>query len=424
MDEIALRAENLGKMYRIGVADAQPRTAWQAVWRQIASPFAYLRRMQRPPTEAETLWALRDVSFEVKRGEALGVVGRNGAGKSTLLKILSRVTDPTSGSAMIHGRVGSLLEAGTGFHPELAGRENIYLSGAILGMHRAEIDRKFDDIVAFAEIERFLDTPVKRYSSGMYVRLAFAVAARLEPEILLVDEVLAVGDTMFQYKCLGRIRELVNGGATVMFVSHNLDSMQALCQRVLWLDQGRVQADGPAAEVIEAYLNHQEQQTVGRRKDSTLSAPGPMKITQVVLRDGAGRKVTEFRSDEEIIVELTYAVDGIIQSPHFSVGVSDSRAGLLFLATMLVDGQTPHQLSGSGTVSCRFSGISLMPKAYQVWGSVRDERGLSDIVGWQQMAAFRVVTPPQELMEGDRPVSISHLKNDAPIYVPHEWIIG
>jgi lipopolysaccharide transport system ATP-binding protein len=324
---------------------------------------------------------------------------------------------------MIHGRVGSLLEVGTGFHPELTGRENIYLSGAILGMRRAEIDRKFDDIAAFAEIERFLDTPVKRYSSGMYVRLAFAVAARLEPEILLIDEVLAVGDTMYQYKCLSRIRELVNGGATVMFVSHNLDSMQALCQRVLWLDQGQIRADGPAAAVIKAYLDHQEQQAVDGRKSPVLSTPGPLAITHVVLRDNAGREVTEFSSDEEITVEFTYAVDGIIESPFFSVGVSDSGSGLLFLATMLVDGQAPHQLSGSGTVSCRFHGVSLMPKAYQVWGSVRDERGLSDIVGWQQMAAFRVVTPPQQLVKGDRPISISHLKNDAPVYVPHEWSI-
>jgi lipopolysaccharide transport system ATP-binding protein len=192
MSDIAIRVTNLSKLYRIGVAERQPQSLGVLARGLFSSPFAYLQRMLRPPTEQETLWALRDVSFEVKRGEVVGIIGRNGAGKSTLLKILSRITEPTEGRAEIHGRVGSLLEVGTGFHPELTGRENIYLNGAILGMKRAEIDRKFDEIVAFAEIERFLDTPVKRYSSGMYVRLAFAVAAHLEPEILLVDESLSL----------------------------------------------------------------------------------------------------------------------------------------------------------------------------------------------------------------------------------------
>ena len=200
------------------------------------------------------LWALRDVSFEVKRGEVVGIIGRNGAGKSTLLKILSRITEPTAGSAKIHGRVGSLLEVGTGFHPELTGRENIYLNGAILGMRRAEIERKFDEIVAFAEIERFLDTPVKRYSSGMYVRLAFAVAAHLEPEILLVDEVLAVGDAQFQKKCLGKMGDVAKEGRTVLFVSHNMVAVQTLCQRAFWLDSGQLKAQGEVGTIVTTYL--------------------------------------------------------------------------------------------------------------------------------------------------------------------------
>jgi lipopolysaccharide transport system ATP-binding protein len=192
MSDTPIKVEDLGKRYRIGAEDERPDNLWDAAKQAIASPFDYLRRITRPPREEETLWALKDVSFEVQQGEVLGIIGRNGAGKTTLLKILSRITEPTEGQAVIHGRVGSLLEVGTGFHPELTGRENVYLNGAILGMRKAEIDRRFDEIVAFAEIERFLDTPVKRYSSGMYVRLAFAVAAHLEPEILLVDEVLAV----------------------------------------------------------------------------------------------------------------------------------------------------------------------------------------------------------------------------------------
>ncbi|MBN1877016.1 MAG: ABC transporter ATP-binding protein [Anaerolineae bacterium] len=254
MTEIAIRVENLGKMYRIGTEDRRPATFWQAARQLAASPFEYLRRITRPPTEAETLWALKDVSFEVKRGEVVGIIGRNGAGKSTLLKILSRITEPTHGHAQIHGRVGSLLEVGTGFHPELTGRENIYLNGAILGMKRVEIDRKFDEIVAFAEIERFLDTPVKRYSSGMYVRLAFAVAAHLEPEILLVDEVLAVGDAEFQRKCLGKIGDISGEGRTVLLVSHNMTSIAKLCDIAIWVEKGCIGGIGPAEKTIQSYL--------------------------------------------------------------------------------------------------------------------------------------------------------------------------
>jgi lipopolysaccharide transport system ATP-binding protein len=216
MSDIAIQVENLSKMYRIG---GQQRSSYrrftETVVDTLAAPINRLRNLGRPVPAAETLWALKDISFEVKEGEVIGIIGRNGAGKSTLLKILSRITEPTKGEARVYGRVGSLLEVGTGFHPELTGRENIYLNGTILGMRRAEINRKFDEIVAFAEVEKFLDTPVKRYSSGMYVRLAFAVAAHLEPEILVVDEVLAVGDVQFQQKCLGKMGEVARGGRTV-----------------------------------------------------------------------------------------------------------------------------------------------------------------------------------------------------------------
>jgi lipopolysaccharide transport system ATP-binding protein len=220
------------------------------------------------------LWALKDVSFEVKRGEVVGIIGRNGAGKSTLLKILSRITEPTEGYADIIGRVGSLLEVGTGFHPELTGRENIYLNGSILGMKRAEIERRFDEIVAFAEIERFIDTPVKYYSSGMYVRLAFAVAAHLEPEILLVDEVLAVGDAAFQKKCLGKMQEVGREGRTILFVSHNMTAVQNLCQRCVWLDSGRTSEDGPSGQVISSYLKTSFSPLTEQVWDEAESAPG------------------------------------------------------------------------------------------------------------------------------------------------------
>src|SRR5256712_2800247 len=235
MSDIAIRVESLRKLYRIGARQERYYTLRDTLTEAVTRPFqklsSFLSRNgagSRTP-EASSIWALKDVSFEVKRGEVVGIIGRNGAGKSTLLKILSRITEPTKGRARIHGRVGVLLEVGTGFHPELTGRENIYLNGAILGMKKAEIDRKFDEIVAFAEVEQFIDTAVKHYSSGMYVRLAFAVAAHLEPEILLVDEVLAVGDAAFQKKCLGKIGDVARHGRTVLFVSHNLGAINRLC---------------------------------------------------------------------------------------------------------------------------------------------------------------------------------------------------
>lgn len=269
-DDAIISVEGLGKRYRLGASRSNERyTALRDVVAEAAArPFRSLRDKFKSKNGAAELnlnsatstpasqefWALKDVSFEVKRGEVLGIIGRNGAGKSTLLKILSRITDPTEGRIRIKGRVASLLEVGTGFHPELTGRENIFLNGAILGMHRHEIKSKFDEIVAFAEVERFLDTPVKRYSSGMYVRLAFAVAAHLEPEILIVDEVLAVGDADFQKKCLGKMRQVAEGnGRTVLFVSHNMAAVRSLCSRCLMLDKGRVQAVGNPADVVARY---------------------------------------------------------------------------------------------------------------------------------------------------------------------------
>ena len=254
MSDIAIRVENLGKRYVIGRQRPRAKTFGGRLSRAAASPFDWLTTQLRGPTEDEILWALRGVSFEVKRGEVLGVIGRNGAGKSTLLKILSRITEPTEGRAEIHGRVGSLLEVGTGMHPELTGRENIYLNGCVLGMRKAEIDRKFDEIVDFAGVEKFIDTPVKRYSSGMSVRLGFAVAAHLEPEILVVDEVLAVGDAEFQRKCLGKMQAISMAGRTILFVSHNLDAVSKLCTKGMLLAQGQTVAAGTVEGALSAYL--------------------------------------------------------------------------------------------------------------------------------------------------------------------------
>ena len=257
MTDIVIRAEDLSKQYRLGQRERYS-TLRDTLVKVAKTPLRWLTSKANgtgKTSGAETIWAVRDVSFEVTRGEVVGIIGRNGAGKSTLLKILSQITEPTKGLVDLSGRVASLLEVGTGFHPELTGRENIFLNGAILGMKRSEIIRKFDEIVAFAEVEQFIDTPVKYYSSGMYMRLAFAVAAHLEPEILVVDEVLAVGDAEFQRKCLGKMREVARGGRTVLFVSHNVPAIQNLCTRCIYLRNGQVAADAVTAEALLAYQN-------------------------------------------------------------------------------------------------------------------------------------------------------------------------
>jgi len=283
MGNYAIKVEDLGKRYRIGERQkykALRDVLTDAVYAPVRAAGRLLHGGRRDARPDSTIWALKDMSFQVAPGEVLGVIGRNGAGKSTLLKILSRITEPTEGEARLRGRLGSLLEVGTGFHPELTGRENIYLNGAIIGMKRAEIERKFDDIVAFAELEKFLDTPVKHYSSGMYVRLAFAVAAHLEPEILLVDEVLAVGDAAFQKKCLGKMGQVAGTGRTVLFVSHNMMAVEALCQQAMWIEAGRIKSAGSSHSVVTSYLNsflsavHQ----MDRRWTDTSCAPATTEV--------------------------------------------------------------------------------------------------------------------------------------------------
>jgi ABC-type polysaccharide/polyol phosphate transport system ATPase subunit len=261
MSDIAIRVENLSKRYHIGGRQEKYRTIRESITDAAAAPLRRIRSVMRGEASIANkgeIWALKDVSFEVKRGEVVGIIGRNGAGKSTLLKLLSRIMEPSGGHAAIYGRVGSLLEVGTGFHPELTGRENIYLNGAILGMSRVDVERKFDEIVYFADVEQFVDTPVKHYSSGMYLRLAFAVAAHLEPEILLVDEVLAVGDVEFQKKCIGKMDAVASEGRTVLFVSHNMATIQALCSRGLLLNQGKVLQDGMMRSCVEEYFYRNE----------------------------------------------------------------------------------------------------------------------------------------------------------------------
>jgi len=268
MSPIVIRAEGLGKQYRVGERERYLALR-DVLTRVVRSPLKFLR-----PAESELMWAIRDVSLQVEHGEVIGIIGRNGSGKTTLLKILSRITRPTTGSAEVYGSVRTLLEVGTGFHPELTGRENMYLSGAILGMSRREIERKFDTIVAFSGVERFIDTPLKHYSTGMQMRLAFAVAAHLEPDILLVDEVLAVGDLEFQKKCLGKMEEVSGSGRTILFVSHQMNQIRRLCKRVLWLDGGEIYRSGPTAAILGEY---EAALSSGRRKENQRSTGTPTK---------------------------------------------------------------------------------------------------------------------------------------------------
>ncbi len=306
--DLSILVRGIGKRYKIGAAQQRTDTLRDLITAQAARISSTLRGKRNQSNDTDHIWALRDVNFEVKRGQALGIIGRNGAGKSTLLKVLSRVTDPTEGYGELRGRVGSLLEVGTGFHPELTGRENIFLNGAILGMHKKEIEARFDEIVAFSEVEKFIDTPVKRYSSGMYLRLAFAVAAHLEPEILVVDEVLAVGDADFQRKCLGKMGDVADSGRTVLFVSHNMSAIQRLTQDSIVLDKGKVLLRAPSAEAVDFYLNRGLSK-LGERfweEDEVPVSSAPFRPLAIRILDKAGQVSDSVRSVEPIRIEIDY----------------------------------------------------------------------------------------------------------------------
>ncbi len=349
MTDIAIRVENLGKRYRIGTAPERYKTLRDTLVAGVKAPFKRLKRGTAGESTGSPsiIWALKDVSFDVPRGKVLGIVGRNGAGKSTLLKILSRVTEPTEGSAEIHGRVGSLLEVGTGFHPELTGRENIYLNGAILGMKRVEIERKFDEIVAFSEVEQFIDTPVKRYSSGMYLRLAFAVAAHLEPEILVVDEVLAVGDAEFQRKCMGKMSDVAATGRTVLFVSHNMSAVLRLTEETLVLEKGRLVYRAPTAQAVDYYMAAGFT-GAGLREwtpDEVPASAAPFVPLALRVRDTRGQVLDTLRSTEPITIEVEYRLDQPITGLRVGIYLLTMRGEYVFTSFDLDD---PHEFERRG----------------------------------------------------------------------------
>jgi lipopolysaccharide transport system ATP-binding protein len=370
MNEVAIRVERLAKLYRLG--SRQRYTTLRDTLADMASlPAQYLRRLvQGQPLRRsgpETFWALQDVSFEVRAGQAIGIIGRNGAGKSTLLKVLSRITEPTEGYADILGRVGSLLEVGTGFHPELTGRENIYLNGAILGMRRIEIRRRFDEIVAFAEIERFIDTPVKHYSSGMYLRLAFAVAAHLEPEILLIDEVLAVGDATFQKKCTGKMGDVAREGRTVLFVSHNMAAVRQLCPVSILLSGGSIQAFGPTDDVIRTYLaNSSTHSSADLSQIRDRRGLGEIRFRSIRLEDEEGRETPVLVCGRSARVCFTFDGQRSISNIRISMALLDTFDNRIMHLDSRLSGNDMPFLPVGAELVCEIPRVHLAPGQYRV----------------------------------------------------------
>jgi lipopolysaccharide transport system ATP-binding protein len=411
MSDVTLSVQNLSKSFRIAHQRGGLRGYRTLHDELVTLPRRLINRLRgNGRSTSETFWALKNVSFDVKRGEVLGIIGSNGAGKSTLLKILNRITEPTIGGVDIYGRVGALLEVGTGFHPELTGRENIFLNGAILGMTRAEIKRKFDEIVAFAEVERFLDTPVKRYSSGMYVRLAFAVAAHLDPEILLIDEVLAVGDAEFQKKCLAKMEDVAaNEGRTVIFVSHNMDAVCHLCSRCILLRQGEVAKSGDAAEVVATYLGGEQDQA------PVIDFPpvdSEASFQFAGLHNPKGQATTSFSTSEPVLLKCSFKVRRQIEGLQFSFAVLNFKHERLFYSTVSMgDPPISVETPGEHHLAALIPGRLLLPGRYSITLALHTPKTkLYDIR--RQAFSFRIVATVADRYDGFSGDELGHVHAD------------
>jgi lipopolysaccharide transport system ATP-binding protein len=391
---LAINVKNVAKKYRLGTTRAgQYRTLRESLTASAAAAARAVARLGRggaidPKTE---LWALDDLSFNVRPGEALGVIGRNGAGKSTLLKILSRITSPTRGSVEIRGRVGSLLEVGTGFHPELTGRENVFLNGAILGMSRREITRKFDEIVEFSEVAKFIDTPVKRYSSGMYVRLAFAVAAHMEPDILLIDEVLSVGDLAFQRKCMDHAKRMLKRDVTLLLVSHNMFAIKSLCDRAIYLSRGKLVGDGPVETVAGQYDQESRLDVAAWAQSMVGSDPTkcPIHITRLEIVDEAGQERTIFQHGDRVRMRLHYHAKEPVALPNFNVAFVRSDGVACCTYSSKLDGFPTGQLRGDGAIELTTAPLKLISEMYSVYVMIWDPT-FSKLYCAQQAGDFHV----------------------------------
>lgn len=422
MSNVALRVEGLSKQYRIGKQERY-RTFRDTITDAVTAPARRVAGLLHGNAAAaanltETIWALKDINFEVKHGEVVGIIGRNGAGKSTLLKILSRITEPTTGYADVYGRVGALLEVGTGFHPELTGRENIFLNGAILGMSREEIRRKFDEIVDFAGVEKFIDTPVKHYSSGMGLRLGFAVAAYLEPEILIVDEVLAVGDAEFQKKCMGKMSDVAGEGRTVLFVSHNMAAVQQLCTRSILIASGNIIGDASTNEMVGAYLSQGAFElqafSLAERKDR--EGTGEVKVTEVTLLNEQMIPVAELMAASTATFLLRYqSIDRKpVKKAELSLRIEDEYGRYLFTASSWFTGQEFDLLPDQGIFFCSFPSLPLAAGEYSVYISFYSLGKRMDSI--HDALRFRVLNS-DVYGTGRTP----NYKKHGPIIVGHSW---
>jgi lipopolysaccharide transport system ATP-binding protein len=370
------------------------------------------------------LMALENVSFEVEQGEVLGIIGTNGAGKTTTLKLLSKVTQPTSGKVFTKGRVSSLIELGAGFHPDLTGRENIYLNGAILGMQQVDISRRFDQIVDFSGIEPFIDTPVKRYSSGMYARLGFAVAAHVSPDVLLVDEVLSVGDEAFQMKCRDFIRSYIDEGHTSIFVSHNLYAIEQLCNRVIWLDRGRIRQIGEPTEVLREYLDEIDKQLIASGPKDEDTSGNLIKVHGLEIIDEHGESVNTMEQNKDMTVKILYEAPQRIEFPYFCIWISEAQSGLpLFSANMMLDNYKIPYIYGKGTLTCKFNRLPLMPKAYSIWLEVYGQDRVQLLYKWNIIGGFRILDNfHNEETLINRRGEVRFSRAHGAIKIPYEWI--
>ena len=367
MSQPVLSVKGLGKRYRIGQSRPPLVGAWSKVKATVGSPFSWLAEQIREPREDEILWSLKDVSFDVMQGDVVGIIGANGAGKSTLLKILSRITEPTCGQARIRGRVGALLEVGTGMHPDLTGRENIYQNGCLLGMTKREIDQSFDEIVSFSGVEKFIDTPVKRYSSGMRVRLGFAIAAHLEPEVLIVDEVLAVGDSQFQQRCLGKMKDIAGHGRTVLFVSHQMAAVESLCSRAIVLEEGGIAHDGDIVSAIKCYNNRFDKlSTLSLRERKDRGGRGQIRFSAVELLDKAGSAVSSVEPGDPLTVRIYFEKHTSTRLEGRVILGLCGTIGCLFECSSEVTLARNVVFDGGGYIECYFQSLPLANGDYWI----------------------------------------------------------
>jgi lipopolysaccharide transport system ATP-binding protein len=402
----AITFENVRKQYQGG-----------REYRSLRDDLADIVRRRRAPWHVVN--AIDDLSLEIEEGESFAIIGHNGAGKTTALKLVTRIAFPTSGRIRVRGRVAALIEVGTGMHPELTGRENVWLYGRILGLSRADIRRRFDEIVEFADIGPALEQPVKRFSSGMQLRLGFALASHLEPDVLVVDEAIAVGDAAFQYRCVERMGELVRSGRTLVFVSHSMGAIEALCTRGIVLENGRIREEGPARDVVRTYLASVEAQLMERDANRVVAGQGPLEIERVTFHDIRGNEVGAIHTTEPLVARLHFRAREPVHRPIFELGISDGRLGPLGLASMFVDGHVPEVISGTGYVECRFEPLPFLPRVYELWGGVRSAAGASKLVEWQRLARFQITGEIDAVGKG----AVSEQMLKAPVRFGYTWKI-